>query len=220
MPVRRLAGRTLSTRLIAGVMLLLAGACAIIGVVTYLAVRNSMVSSVDGQLQSATGNYASCITMPRDPGAPGGGGIPRSPGGGPGPNSAACIQGQQQGMLGVQISGSQVIERCSVVAGMRPQICYPSATDTKALLALHTTGSQPPNAAVYDLNLASLGGEYRLTAITAGGYTLVTGLPMGDVTHTLGQVAIAELIVFLSVLLLAAVLSTFLVRVALRPLRR
>jgi two-component system, OmpR family, sensor kinase len=219
MAVRRLAGRTLSTRLIAGVMLLLAGACAIIGVVTYLAVRNSMVSSLDGQLQSATGNYAHCITMPREPGAPDGNGIPRSPGGGPGPNSAACIQGQQQGMLGVQISGSQVIEKCSVVTGIRPQICYPSTADTKALLALHASSPQP-NAAVYDLSLASLGGEYRLTAITAGGYTLITGLPMSDVTHTLGQVGVAELIVFLSVLLLAGALSTFLVRVALRPLRR
>ena len=52
------------------------------------------------------------------------------------------------------------------------------------------------------------------------GDILITGLPLTTVEHTLGQVALAELIVFLSVLLLAGVLGTTLVRLSLRPLRR
>ena len=58
---RWLAGRTLSARLITGVLLLLVGACAVIGLVTYLAVRGSMISALDGQLRSASGTYTSCI---------------------------------------------------------------------------------------------------------------------------------------------------------------
>jgi hypothetical protein len=56
-----LAGRTLSARLITGVLLLLVGACAVIGVATYLAIRGSMVSALDGQLRSSSGTYATCI---------------------------------------------------------------------------------------------------------------------------------------------------------------
>ena len=61
---RRLAfwsGRTLGARLITGVLLLLIGACAVIGVVTYLAIRGTMVSALDGQLRSSSGTYATCI---------------------------------------------------------------------------------------------------------------------------------------------------------------
>jgi hypothetical protein len=53
--------RTLSARLITGILLLLVGACTVIGVVTYLAIRSSMISALDGQLRSASGTYASCM---------------------------------------------------------------------------------------------------------------------------------------------------------------
>ena len=60
-----------------------------------------------------------------------------------------------------------------------------------------------------------------MTAVSdSHGETVVTGLLTNQITTQLSQVAIAELLVFLSVLVLAGVLSTFLVRVALRPLRR
>jgi two-component system OmpR family sensor kinase len=77
------------------------------------------------------------------------------------------------------------------------------------------------NAPTYTLDLKVLGGDYRLTSFAgADKDILITGLPMSDVEHTLGRVAVTELIVFLSVLLLAGVLGTVLVRVSLRPLRR
>ena len=50
-----LAGRTLSARLITGVLLLLIGACAVIGVVTYLAIRGSMVTALDGRADRIAG---------------------------------------------------------------------------------------------------------------------------------------------------------------------
>jgi two-component system OmpR family sensor kinase len=226
---RWLAGRTLGARLIAGVLLLLLGACAVIGVGTYLTVRGSMVSSVDQQLRSTSATYAICIeTSHQAPtGAQGGQG---QPGGDaddhpPPPNSSSCSQGQPQGMLGVRIKDGE-ITNCGVVNGMDNETCQLSAADTKALMALpvyqRSAYQQPPWASTKSsANLTSLDGDYRLTAVRGhDGDVLITGLPLSGVEHALGQVALAELIVFLSVLLLAGVLGTALVRLSLRPLRR
>jgi two-component system, OmpR family, sensor kinase len=232
-----LAGRTLSARLITGVLLLLVGACAIIGVVTYLAVRDSMVSALDGQLRSASSTYASCIenagqdTTGQD--TTGQGGPPGQPGGGPDsyqPPPTSCSQGQPQGMLGVRIKNG-VITNCGVVNGMNNQECPPlSAADKNALMALPvyqpayrpgTNQSAPWSNTAYSVRLTSLDADYRVTAVAGhDGDILITGLPMTTVDSTLSQVALAELIVFLSVLLLAGVLGTALVRLSLRPLRR
>jgi two-component system OmpR family sensor kinase len=236
---RRLAlGRTLSARLIIGVLLLLVGACAVIGVVTYIAVRNSMVSAIDDQLRSASFTYTSCIehygedktskagtdsvVMSGD----------RNQSDTP-PNNPNCSGGQPQGMLGVRIWRGG-ITNCGVVSGMGQHTCTPSAADTKTLKALHVTPpppqssdlNQPPppswSITATSVNLTSLGDEnYRLAAIAGqDGDILITGLPLDSVEDTLGQVATAELIVFLSVLLLAGVVGTLFVRLSLRPLRR
>jgi len=232
-----LAGRTLSARLITGVLLLLVGACAIIGVVTYLAVRGSMVSSLDGQLRSASSTYASCIentgqdTTGHDTSAQGG--PPGQPGGGPDnyqPPPTSCSQGQPQGMLGVRIKNG-VITNCGVVNGMNNLQCPPlSAADKKALMTLPvyqpayqpgTNQSAPWSNTAHTVRLTSLDADYRVTAVAGhDGDILITGLPMSTVESTLSHVALAELIVFLSVLLLAGVLGTTLVRLSLRPLRR
>jgi two-component system OmpR family sensor kinase len=81
---------------------------------------------------------------------------------------------------------------------------------------------QPPwPSSTTSANLTSIAEDYRLTAVEGhDGDILITGLPLSSVEHTLSQVAIAELIVFLSVLLLAGVLGTALVQFSLRPLRR
>ncbi len=225
-----LAGRTLSARLITGVLLLLVGACAIIGVVTYLAVRDSMVSALDGQLRSASSTYVSCIEATHQD-ATGQDGGPAQPGGGdpdgyqPPPNSNNCSQGQPQGMLGVRIKNG-VITNCGVVNGMYNQECPPLSTaDKKALMALpvYQPAYQPTpwSNTAYSVRLTSLDADYRVTAVAGqDGDILITGLPMSTVDSTLSQVALAELIVFLGVLLLAGVLGTALVRLSLRPLRR
>ncbi len=224
---RWLAGRTLGARLIAGVLLLLLGACAVIGVGTYLTVRGSMVSSVDQQLRSTSATYAICIESDHQAptGAQGG-----QPGGDsddnpPPPNASSCSQGQPQGMLGVRIKDG-AITNCGVVNGMDNETCHLSAADTKALMALpvyeQSAQQRPPwSSTKSSASLTSLDGDYRLTAVTGqDGDVLITGLPLSSVEHVLGQVALAELIVFLSVLLLAGVLGTALVRLSLRPLRR
>ena len=227
--------RTLSARLIIGVLVLLTGACAVIGVVTYLVVQHSMVSSLDDQLRGSSGNYVSCIEQEQSRGHQD---AHDGPSGdyNPVPNSTLCSQGQPQGMLGIRFyRGGMTI--CSIVNGADQERCPAMPIAEKAaLMALpvfhppvppdtqqSNAQNQPHqwNAPTYTLDMTVLGGDYRLTSFAGvDGDTLITGLPMSDVEHTLGQLAITELIVFLCVLLLAGVLGTVLVRVSLRPLRR
>ncbi|HEX6522770.1 MAG TPA: HAMP domain-containing sensor histidine kinase [Streptosporangiaceae bacterium] len=212
--------RTLGARLIAGVLLLLASACAVIGLVTYVIVRGSMVSSLDGQLLNASTTYVACIEHP----PPGGHGAPPDRDDhSPAPNSDYCSRGQPQGMLGIRIANGG-ITHCSIVSGMNQKPCpRVSAADLAALLKLSVYKPPPQqwNPPYYTLGLASLNGDYRLTVISGADHdTLITLLPMRDMEHTLGQVAVAELIVFLAVLVLAGVLGTGFVRLSLRPLRR
>jgi len=226
---RWLAGRTLGARLIAGVLLLLVGACAVIAAVTYLAIRGSMVSAVDGQLRSASGTYAGCMEQAHQDttGQRAGWNQPgsRLADYQPPPNTNFCSQGQPQGMLGVRFKNGQ-ITNCGVVNGPANQTCHLSAADTKTIMALpvyRASAYRPPPwpSTPYTVNLTSLGDDYRLTAIAGhDGDILITGLPLDTVESTLRQVALAELIVFPSVLLLAGVLGTALVRLSLRPLRR
>jgi two-component system OmpR family sensor kinase len=224
-----LAGRTLSARLITGVLVLLVGACAVIGVATYLAIRGSMVSALDGQLRSASGTYAACIEVSHQD-TTGQGSAPVQPDGGPGeyqppPNGSSCSQGQPQGMLGARIKDGE-ITNCGVVNGARNQPCRLSAADAKALMALpvyQASAHEPPPwpSTAYSGHLTSFRVDYRMTAVAGhDGDILISGLPLTTVENTLGQVALAELIVFLSVLLLAGVLGMTLVRLSLRPLRR
>jgi two-component system OmpR family sensor kinase len=223
---RWLAGRTLGARLITGVLLLLVGACAVIAAVTYLAIRGSMVSALDGQLRSASGTYAGCIENEHLDTASQAGGLnpPGSRLAGYQPPSR-CSQGQPQGMLGVRLKHGQVTN-CGIVNGPGNRACHLSATDTKAIMALpvyQPPPNQPPPwpSTAYTVNLSSVGDDYRVTAAAGhDGDILITGLPLDTVESTLGQVALAELIVFPSVLLLAGVSGTALVRLSLRPLRR
>ena len=222
------AGRTLSARLITGVLLLLVGACAIIGVVTYLVIRGSMVSALDGQLRSSSGTYAGCIeTTHQDGTGQAGNSNPpddHSDYSQPPPNNINCSLGQPQGMLGMRIKYGQ-ITNCGIVDGMTNQECPRFSTaDKKALAALpvYLPRGQPPwSNAAYTVKLASLEADYRMTAVAGhDNDILITGLPLSSVESTLNQIAAAELIVFLCVLVLAGVLGTALVRLSLRPLRR
>ncbi len=232
--------RTLSARLIIGVLVLLTGACAVIGVVTYLVVRDSMVSSLDDQLRNSSGNYVSCIEQEQDNSHSGQRDANDQPGngerdGGYNPAPSMCSRGQPQGMLGIRFYGG-AMTICSIVNGADQEPCPKlPANAKKALMALPVfhppvppdvrPGGQPAprsgNAPAYTLDLDALGGDYRLTSFAGVDKDiLITGLPMSEVEHTLGSVALTELIVFLIVLLLAGVLGTVLVRVSLRPLRR
>jgi two-component system OmpR family sensor kinase len=220
--------------------LLVAGASAIIGLITYMATRDSLTGALDSQLQNTSRNYAVCMEVHNQ--------ASTSPHQGPpAANDDYCSRGQPQGMLGVRIKNGQ-ITNCGVVTQMSQLTCKPSAADTRALLALpaynagspppglhqppasapgssggDTSDQPPPGPPVHPVTFtsATLSGGYRLTAVRGGdGDTLIAGLPVASVRNQLREVAMAEVSVILGVLALAGLAGGLLVRVSLRPLRR
>ncbi|HEY2441834.1 MAG TPA: HAMP domain-containing sensor histidine kinase [Streptosporangiaceae bacterium] len=203
-PRRWLADRTLGGRLIAGLLALLAVACAVVGGATYLGLRGFLYGQLDGQLQAAAQRYAAACTHHGGPPPPG------PPGSHPDGSGCGNIPGQAVSTLSAQVSNGAVANP-SLVNGN----CYLSAAEKAALARL------PDDETAHTVNMPTLHGDYRVTASYDDGHDLlVTGLPMSGLEATLHDMEATELIVFAAVLLLAGVLSTGLVRVSLRPLRR
>src|ERR1700761_9504032 len=63
-----LAARSLGARLIAGLLVLLALACATVGLVTYTHLHAVLINQVNGELQTASQWYTECLQPP--PGGP------------------------------------------------------------------------------------------------------------------------------------------------------
>ena len=201
---RWLAGRALRGRLIAGLVTLLALACAGVGIATYVVLSHTLLNQLDFQLRAAGGQYAGCMEHNEDhddPGRP------------PGSPAVDCnqIPGLGPGALGARLDDS-VVTNWGVIGGSSARL---SAVDKAKLAAL------PPDGRFYTRDLDSLHGDYRLTA--SPGHdddVLITGLPVSEMQSTLRQVEMAELVAFSAALVLAGLLGTGLVRWSLRPLRR
>ena len=211
--------RTISGKLIIGLVVLLGAASIIVSVVTSSSLNKSLMSSVDQQLQSATMRWQNCVSSSPDGDAD----LHRGTGQGPLP---ACY-GQAAGTFEAELTGN-TFSNLNLVPGR----CELSAADEQTLLALHTTqvpGAGPgaparpggPDMPSYTRTLASLDGDYRLTKIQiSSSEILVTGLPLATVQGTLNDVANTEHVVFAAVLLLVLVAGTAMVQLSLRPLRR
>ncbi len=63
-PARWLASRTLRGRLIAGLVTLLALACAAVGLVTYLVLHKALISQLNTQLAATSNQYGQCLEAP------------------------------------------------------------------------------------------------------------------------------------------------------------
>jgi two-component system, OmpR family, sensor kinase len=202
-PRRWLARRTLRGRLIAGLLALLAVACAAVGLVTYVALHGALLNQLDTQLTAASQRYEMCLHGPQpDSDADHHqGGPPHTPG--------QCAQQQAGGTFSAQIRNGILTDNY-----LADGQCTLSTTDKTVLTAMPVSG-QP-----FSADLSSLG-DYRLLASPGPpGVAYVSGLPLGPVDTTLRQVEIVETIVFAAALLLTGVLGTGFVRLSLRPLRR
>jgi two-component system OmpR family sensor kinase len=214
-----LSFRTISGKLIIGLVVLLGVAGIIVSVVTAQSLSSSLMSSVDQQLQSATMRWQTCWSGPQDG---------DSDNHGPSP---ACYE-QTPGTFEAQLTNGK-FSNLSLVPGS----CQPSTADEKTLLALPTTqmpagqggqgggggpaGQGTPAVPTYTRALTSLNGDYRLTKVQVGSNAiLITGLPLATAENTLSHVENTEHLVFAVVLLLAVVLGAGMVQLSLRPLRR
>jgi two-component system OmpR family sensor kinase len=218
-PFRRWLGRrTLRGRLIAGLLALLAVACAAIGLVTYIGLRHGLMSQLDQQLSAASSRYSNCLeavpeTDPSDPPNGSGQGQPAGDGDHDNDNIPGAPQGcgDQQG--GQTFSAALDDDRVfyPTVANGR---CRLTQADLTALKTLKGT-SQPKTVSFSSL------GPYRLMASPAqDGTTVITGLPLGPAQNILQDVELTEIIVFSATLILTGLLGTGFVRLSLRPLRR
>jgi two-component system OmpR family sensor kinase len=204
-PVRWLGRRTLRARLIAGLLALLAVACAAVGIVTFVSLHGYLLGQLDQQLVQASHRYQACLGHPppadddSHPGPP----RPDSP--------FDCAQQQQAQTFSAQIRHGVLIDN---------YVSYGTCTLSHADKAVLTSG--PAGGQPFTRDLSSLG-DYRLLAVSGppgSGVTYLNGLPMTQVNSTLRQVAIVEIAVFAAALVLTGVLGTGFVRLSLRPLRR
>jgi two-component system, OmpR family, sensor kinase len=211
----RLAGllsfRTISGRLIAGLIVLLALASVAISVVTNESLSHSLWTSLDNQLQTASVQYGTCMNGPQ-----GGQGPHGQP---PGPRCTPKIASENQAPGTFTASLSDGVFTAHIVGQTRP--CTLSEAEQGTLQKLHVSGGQGLLAS-YVVDLPSAGGMYAVTAQTgaSSGTVLFTGLPVSTVDGTLNHVENAEHVVFAVVVILALVLGTAMVQLSLRPLRR
>jgi two-component system, OmpR family, sensor kinase len=207
-PWRWLAGLSLRARLIAGLLALLAMACAVVGGATYLATDRFLLIQLDNQLRGSASVYA--IACHKHGGPPPILGHPPDGDGDPDHPPCGIFPGQAANTLDASLRNGKLTSQ-NLVRGQ----CDLSHSEQSALAAL------PADNRPHTVDLESLGGDYRLIAQTvAGGNVLVTGLPMASMNDTLHAVEATELAVFAVVLILAGFLGTALVRMSLRPLRR
>ncbi|HEX7537967.1 MAG TPA: HAMP domain-containing sensor histidine kinase [Dermatophilaceae bacterium] len=203
-----LAGRTLRTRLIAGVIVLLAVSCAVVGVATSITLNGFLVSRLDQQLVQAGSRLDVSREHSETPAEP------------VGPSDAAAdpsVQGQAVGTMAARISDGSIAESV-VVRDTEGQISLEDVTlnaaDRSALLRLRP--DSPPTTT----HLSELG-DYRLRA-TRGqdGDLHITGLPLHDIESTVHRLEATMLVVFAIAVLLTGLAGAGWVTLSLRPLRR
>src|SRR5215469_5374432 len=201
-----LARRTLRGRLIAGLLALLAVACAAVGLVTYVALHSALLNQLDTQLMAASQRYEKCLHGP----PPDADSDLRPP---PGHTPDFCAQQQAADTFSAQVRNRGVTN--SYLAAQYHSDKCPLSHADRVVLTSVPAGNKP-----FSSDLSHLG-EYRLLASPQpGGTTYLIGLSLAPVESTLRQVEIVEALVFAGALLLTGVLGTGFVRLSLRPLRR
>jgi two-component system OmpR family sensor kinase len=219
--------RTISGKLIVGIVVLFGLASLIVSLITAQSLNNSLMSSLGQQLQGATHTWYNCVEQSAHH-SPGSDDASRPDSDGYG----MCSElGQEPGTFEELLTGTSVGYKNIV-----QKACRLTATDAATLVELpsgtplappaDSAGSNPPGPAppmkTYIRTLDSLGGKFMLTKVPGPepGTELVTGLPLAMVDNTLDHVENTEHVVFASVLLLAVLLGAGLIQFSLRPLRR
>jgi two-component system, OmpR family, sensor kinase len=196
--------RTLHGRLIAGLVVLLAIACASVGGTSYIAVRGELFNEVNNRLQTATTLTFGCEDQSADP----------QPG-----NLMYCI-GLADGTFVASFHDTKWT--ANLVPSKKPVAL--TAAEIATLRSLDADAPPAPQSesiSTYHVTLPSAGGTFVLTAVRDPDGTLCyTGLPLHEVYDTLSEIELIEVAIFAGVLLAAAVLGTVWVRLSLRPLQR
>jgi two-component system, OmpR family, sensor kinase len=241
---RRLLPATLRGRLIAGLVALLAVACATVGLVTYLAAQNALSGELNNELQTATGLAYNCWDQQstanrNDENGPDGGqgsdGRSATPSASASPNVSASASPFSEAISSCPGLGENTFVAVNfhgqwLSALVGDDTFKLTAADKASLGSVPAWHAKPsgtagsgPYAPTYNRYLSGMKGTYKLTAVSdrdGDGSVYITGLPLATEHDQLRDIAIAEAVVFGAVLAFAGVLGMFWVRFALRPLRR
>ena len=200
-----LAGRTLRTRLTAGILVLLVVSCAGIGIATSITLQSFLITRLDEQLSQAGNRLDVSLEHPEGSGRPEGSSVEPS------------VQGQSVGTLAARISSGS-ISQAFVVHDAAGDVTLSNVALTTAdhSVLLHLAPDAPPTTT----HLSTLG-DYRLQA-TQGqdGDIHIAGLPLQDIESTVHRLQAVELVVFAVALLLTGLAGAGWVTLSLRPLRR
>jgi two-component system OmpR family sensor kinase len=185
--------RTLRGRLVAGVLVLLALACAAIGVATSLALDRFLLERVDQQVSTTVGRFAVSLEHHDE-----------------GNGEPGDSRGQSPGTLGVRLMGGRVTDAAVVGSGRLAL----STADASCLAAL------PLDGRPHSVELSALD-DYRVMAVDgADGDVLITGLPLEGVNATVHRLQLVEIVVFGVAMVVTGIAGTLWVRLSLRPLER
>ena len=191
---------SLRRRLVVGIVGLLAVVSAVVGVLSVLALRETLVARLDEQVQDA-------LTRTAGPGQGG-------------PQPGADEPGNRIGTLIVRVHDGAAV-RAEYVADDGSDVALTDA-QVEQLLDLPLAGGGATTVRLDGL------GEFRVAARTtppgapAGGSDdiLIAGLPTAEVTSTTANLALIFALVTFAALVIAALAGSQVVRVALRPLGR
>ena len=198
---RLLAGRTLRFRVLTSLMVLVVGACLVLGVVTILALQSFLIRQLDRQLEAAGDQHVATDGDhdgdDRGPDADHDGGFGDS-------------RGQAIGTLGIRMVNGKVATIGVVGQSAAPT---PSVSDLRTLMTL-------PIGHPGSRDLGRMG-DWRLLALASpDGDRIITGLPLRPVNDTLERLFVVECLVFAVVVAATAAGGFGLVRLSLRPLER
>ncbi|KUL34839.1 histidine kinase [Streptomyces sp. NRRL F-4489] len=189
--------RSLRGQLTAGLVALLALACAAVGATTVLALQGFLVGRLDQQLSASAGRFAASLEHEAHPDA----------------DNRPDTRGQADGTFGARLLRGTPTQAAVVRAATDAAVPL-TPHDRRTLAALPTDGSGR------SVRLSALGG-YRVNAVTGDdGDILVTGLPLHPVEETVHRLEAVEAAVFGGALLATGVVGALWVRLSLRPLRR
>jgi two-component system, OmpR family, sensor kinase len=202
-PRRALGLRSLTARLVLGVVVLVAVLVTAIGTSTYFALRSFLYDRLDQQLAPiATGNQAhldECIARGIDQCSIGGG-----PGSYRAPQTEWIVVLDSSGQTRGNLNANYAVRMLSLDAAMRRTLVeHPDKSTT-----VTTTDGEQLRVRAQPLSAPN------------DDIVVVSGLSTDGVTKTLGRLLAVELIIGLSAVLVAFVATSYGVRLSLRNLRR
>lgn len=198
---------TLRRRLVLAIIGLLAALAIIIGAVSTVALRGYLLNRLDEQITSATDRFQRVVDRPDNFPVPDGGFGDKDPG------PLLAPAGLPPETLGAFVRSDGSLDG----AVFSQNLEYTALTETQEALLL----AVPRTGEAVSVDLGGDLGEYRVVATTNGADdTVVIGMPLSDVESTVLQLVLVIGIVTASGILLAFIVSTAIVRIALRPLDR